>query len=118
MANDMLNLSINKEMERDKARQQAAKDYCHNLISEGTFGEFMAHKAGSKWADEHPVSYDGKAMLYVNNKSHENGYKEAVNKACEWLKDYAHMFVSETTGDLTEDELINAFRKEMKGEQT
>lgn len=45
------------------------------------------------------------------------GYNLAIEKACDWLKDYAHMFVSETTGDLTEDELINAFRKAMKGEQ-
>lgn len=39
-----------------------------------------------------------------------------IDKACEWLKDYAHMFVSETTGDLYEDDLINDFRKDMKGE--
>lgn len=67
-----------------------------------------------RWCDAHPINYDGKAMLYVNNKSHENGYKEAVDKACDWLKNYAHIYVSETTGDLTEDELINAFRKAMK----
>lgn len=39
-----------------------------------------------------------------------------IDKACEWVKDYAHMFVSETTGDLYEVDLINAFRKAMKGE--
>ena len=39
-----------------------------------------------------------------------------IDKACKWLKDYAHMYVSETTGDLNEDELINEFRKYMKGE--
>lgn len=39
-----------------------------------------------------------------------------IDRACKWLKDYAHMFVSETTGDLYEDDLINDFRKEMKGE--
>lgn len=76
---------------------------------------YDAFMAGAEWADEHPVNYDGKAMLYVNNKSHENGYKEAVNKACEWLKNYAHMYVSETTGDVNEDDLINAFRNTMEG---
>ena len=40
-----------------------------------------------------------------------------IDKACEWLKDYAHIYVSETTGDLNEDDLINAFRKAMRGEQ-
>lgn len=74
-------------MERDKERQKAAEDYCHNLIGEATFGMYVAHKAGSKWADEHPINYDGKAMLYVNQKSHDNGYKEAVDKACEWLQE-------------------------------
>ena len=29
--------------------------------------------------------YNGKALLYVCNRSHENGYKEAVEKACKWL---------------------------------
>ena len=29
--------------------------------------------------------YDGKALLYVCNRSHENGYKEAVNKMIELL---------------------------------
>lgn len=39
-----------------------------------------------------------------------------IEKACEWLKDYAHIYVSETTGDLNEVDLINAFLKAMKGE--
>lgn len=38
-----------------------------------------------------------------------------IDKACKWLKDYAYMYVSETTGDLNEDELINDFRKAMRG---
>jgi len=44
------------------------------------------------------------------------GYGLAIEKACDWLENYAHMFVSETTGDLNEDDLINNFRKAMKGE--
>lgn len=46
----------------------------------------------------------------------EFGYGLAVEKACEWLKNYTHIYVSETTGDLNEDDLINAFHKAMKGE--
>ena len=79
-------------MTREEERQQAAEDYCNNLIREATFGQFVAHKAGSKWADE-----------------------TMIDKACEWLKDYAHIYVSETTGDLNEDDLINDFLKAMKG---
>lgn len=81
-------------MTREEERHQAAIDYCNNLIREATFGQFVAHIAGSKWADE--------TML---------------TKACEWLKNYAHIYVSETTGDLSEDGLINAFCNAMKGEQ-
>ena len=40
-----------------------------------------------------------------------------IDKACKWLKDYAHMFVSETTGDLDENSLINIFYKAMEGDE-
>lgn len=39
-----------------------------------------------------------------------------IDRACKWLKNYAHIYVSETTGDLNEDDLIYAFLKAMKGE--
>ena len=42
--------------------------------------------AGTEWADQNPANYDGKAMLHVLNKGHEQGYKDAIDKACEWLK--------------------------------
>ena len=32
-----------------------------------------------------PEEYNGNALLYVCNRSHENGYKEAVNKMIELL---------------------------------
>lgn len=41
------------------------------------------------------------------------GYNLAIELACEWLKDHAHIFVSETTGDINEDDLIYAFLKAM-----
>ena len=41
------------------------------------------------------------------------GYNLAIKLACEWLKDHAHIFVSETTGDINEDDLIYAFLKAM-----
>lgn len=49
------------------------------------FNKNLDFEAGAKWSDKHPVNYDGKALLYVCNKSHENGYKEAVNKMIELL---------------------------------
>lgn len=97
-------------MTRGEERQQAAKDYCHNLIDEATFRQFVAHLAGSQWADQHPVNYDGNAMLYVNNKSHENGYKEAVNKACDWLERALPLRPDDR------DEFIEQFEQAMKGD--
>lgn len=41
------------------------------------------------------------------------GYNLAIELTCEWLKDHAHIFVSETTGDINEDDLIYAFLKAM-----
>ena len=38
------------------------------------------------WADEHPINYDGKAMLHVLNKSAEQAKKQMLDKACEWLR--------------------------------
>ena len=49
------------------------------------FNKNLDFEAGAKWSDKHPINYDGKALLYVCNKSHENGYKEAVNKMIELL---------------------------------
>lgn len=49
--------------------------------------------------------YNGKALLYVCNRSHENGYKEAVEKACKWLNDGGY-FINST-------ETIEDFRKAM-----
>ena len=75
-------------MTREEDIRLTAEKYC--------FDEYIAMLgfiAGAKYADE--------TML---------------EKACKWLKDYAHMYVSETTGDLNEVDLINDFRKAMKGE--
>lgn len=42
--------------------------------------------AGAEWADAHPVHYDGKAYLYVLHKGVEQGKKEMLDKAIEWLR--------------------------------
>lgn len=83
-------------MTRGDERQQAAKDYCHNLIGEATFGQFVAHLAGSKWADETMLS-----------------------KTCEWLDCYIdkYLFIdAENKAGIRWDDFINDFRKAMKGE--
>ena len=88
---------------------------------------------GVEWADEHPK------LVTIPFEEIENVAKEVIDadwqkqqdrlwnmiernlrvlfirKACRWLKRYAHLYVSETTGDLNEDELINDFCKTMRG---
>ena len=76
-------------MTREEERLEQAKFY----NSKGVKDPHVHFLRGTEWADS--------TMIY---------------KACKWLKDYAHMYVSETTGDLNESDLINAFRKAMKGE--
>ena len=98
-------------MTRKEDIKLTARKYCFD-----DYTAILSFVAGAEWADEHPVSCDNKTALYFNDIIYKNGYEEAVDKACKWLKDYAHVFVSETTGDLDEDDLIYAFRKAMKGE--
>ena len=84
---------------------------------------------GTKCADKHPyICYKdiediAKEVIDVDwqelqnrlwNMIERNLRALFIRKACKWLKDYAHMYVSETTGDLNEGDLINAFRKAMK----
>lgn len=91
---------------------------------------------GAKWADEHPKQIEipvedieeiSKEIISKDWQARQdrlwamierNLRAKFIRKACKWLKDYAHIYVSETTGDLNEDDLINAFRKAMKGGET
>lgn len=73
----------------------------------------QSFKAGAKWSDEHPVNYDGKAMLHILEKGVKQGKRELTDKACKWLRkelvnfeDYSGMG----------EELISDFRKAMSNE--
>ena len=52
--------------------------------------------AGAEWADAHP-DIDVRTMA-----AWQSGYKEAIEKACEWLKPYS----------VIEDNIINEFKKD------
>lgn len=43
--------------------------------------------AGARWADEHPIHYDGKAYLYVLHKGVEQGKREMLDKVCDFIKE-------------------------------
>ena len=44
----------------------------------------------------------------------EYGRKQMIDKACEWLNDYAYFYVNDYTGSLDEKALVEQFRKVME----
>ena len=71
-----------------------------------------AFVAGAEWADAHP-DIDVRTMA-----AYQSGYKEAIEKACEWLYEYNRkqsdkMFGTVHTADVTIN--VAQFRKDMKG---
>ena len=119
---------------RYKEIQEMTEAYASHMTSDKDMQVAFADalRRGAEWADEHPkrITYEAlenaaKEVIDEDwierqdrlwNMIERNLRAQFIRKACEWLKNYAHIYVSETTGDLTEDELINAFRKAMKGE--
>ena len=94
-------------MTREEEIKKAAKDIAQGIEDWELAADIEdAFIEGAWWADAHN---EGLNMHIKYLK------EELIDNACEWLKDYAHMFVSETTGDLYEDDLINDFRKAMEG---
>lgn len=59
-----------------------------------------AYIAAAKWADEHPQF----------NK------ETFIEKACWWLRETAHFYVSDFTGELDDNGLIEDFKKAMEEE--
>ena len=72
-------------MKRAEQIEQAAKRYVKDIVTPLPASLMTAFIKGAEYADEHPVNYDGKAMLYVLNKGHEQGWKDAINKAYDLL---------------------------------
>ena len=67
-------------------------------------------RQGIEWADEHPVNYDGKAMLHVLIKGAAIGRREMLDKACEWL--YKRQQVDLEVSNI--EKFISDFRKAME----
>ena len=73
-------------MKRAEQIEQAAKRYVKDIVTPLPASLMTAFVKGAEYADRTPIHYDGKAMLHVLNKGHEQGCKDTINKACEWLK--------------------------------
>lgn len=84
--------------------KQAAWEYYLNLDSHN-FKEKQhnniytdAFEAGARWADEHP-QFDKEAFM---------------EKACWWLRETAYFYVSDFTGELDDNGLLEDFKKAME----
>ena len=94
---------IREEIEKERQYQltDAAIDYYRKEYphyDEEMLGEIVdAFEEGAKWADEHPK--EGMVSL---------------DKVCKWLQTNTHFFVSDITGDINENRLIQEFKKAME----
>lgn len=66
-------------MTRKEEIARASKDYHLKRHPNFSFGEYVAFINGAEWADAHP-DIDVRTMA-----AWRGGYKEAIEKACEWL---------------------------------
>ena len=84
-------------MKRAEQIEQAAKRYVKDIVTPLPASLMTAFIKGAEYADQNPIHYDGKAMLHVLNKGHEQGYNDAIDKACWFLKKrmWEHTFLSD-----------------------
>lgn len=99
-------------MTRKEEIARASKDHHLKQHPNFTFGEYVSFIDGAEWADAHP-DIDVRTMA-----AWRGGYKEAIEKACEWLYEYNRkqsdkMFGTVHTADVTIN--VAQFRKDMKG---
>lgn len=81
----------------------ALQNLCGNLI----------HFIDTLEVKEVDEEYNGKAMLHILTKGVEQGKREILDKACEWLKKNRKNYSLNALG---EEYLIDDFKKAMKGE--
>lgn len=72
-------------MTREEQIRKAAKRYVKDIVTPLPASLMAAFVKGAEYADEHPINYDGKAMLHVLNKGHGQGWKDAINKSYDLL---------------------------------
>lgn len=70
----------------------------------------LAYQAGAIYADEHPINYDGKAMLHVLHKGAAIGRREMLDKVCQYLFENYH-------GEKLSLRMIEDLRKAMLEEE-
>ena len=68
-------------MTREEQIRKAANKYVKDIVTPLPASLMTAFIKGAEYADRTPIHYDEKAMLHVLNKGHEQGWKDAVEKA-------------------------------------
>ena len=102
-------------MKRAEQIEQAAKRYVKDIVTPLPASLMTAFIKGAEYADEHPINYDGKAMLYVLNKGHEQGWKDATRKATEFIEKFAYnSVVTDNIGEREKQAIITTFKEFME----
>lgn len=70
----------------------------HNMHELAYISRNLAFEAGAKWADANP----------------QFSKEKFIEKACWWLRETAHFYVSDFTGDLDDNGLLEDFKKAME----
>ena len=82
-------------MTREEQIQRESEVYA---LTANQFDIQLAFIKGVEWADENP----------------KFSKEEFIEKACEWLKENAHFYVSDFTGTIDENKLTEDFKKAME----
>lgn len=107
----------------EQALNEAWERYhCHGWLVdqfEDNYGECAFAKGfreGSRWMLDNP---SGGALYHVLNKGVKQGYKDAVEKTCEWLKDNVEIYFDIDGNEPVIDvaDLLKDFERDMGGQE-
>lgn len=105
-------------MNRQEEINEMAKEVATYLTSDKDIQVAFADvlKKGAEWADDHP-DIDVRTMA-----AWQSGYKEAIERACDWLEENIDSYLSSVIASLGYSDyvldwnFINDFKKAMKGD--
>lgn len=115
-------MSAIEEANAYKARQQQILEEAKNLHKDkyncdGFCPDFIV---GAEWAGAHPKAAYNDVVLHGGSDAYEQGYRDAVEKACKWLEEHiSDYIVYRCYDEITEikPKVINDLRKIMKNKK-
>lgn len=115
------------KMKRNKEIVLAAKaaekstgfgELVHSKESRGVNSAYgIGFLEGAVWSDEHPIHYDGQAMLHVLQKGKEFGKEEMLDRVCKWLEEHSwdYLVGADNVYILLDDKMVSDLKKAMEG---